>query len=89
MRFNAQGVIDLTAYRDCEDIDCRSPYTGEHSRDLVYLVGFGTEHERLFLKSTDAIAWANHLGGGDMQLRNDRIMTTELPTRAVIDLYGG
>lgn len=87
-RFTAQGVIELASINGCTELDCLAPYAGKHRNDLVYLVGWGTEHERLFRKGKEAAAWANHLGGGSAQLRNDRVMASELPARAVRELFG-
>lgn len=88
-RFGQTGVIELAMLADCDHPDCITPYNGKHRLDLAYLVGWNTEHERLF-KSNEgkkAAAWASHLGGGALLLRNDRVMLTELPKRAVEMLY--
>lgn len=37
------GTYDLANYPDCHD-----PYQGDRSEDWVYVVGIGTEHERMF-----------------------------------------
>lgn len=87
LRFTAQGVIELQAMADCADSDCLAPYNGEHRNDLVYLVGWNTEHERLFRDGKEAVAWKNHLGGGKATLSNHRVLASELPGRAVRELY--
>lgn len=85
--FNQFGVIALASIGDCWDIDCKTPYNGEHRTEVAYLVGWRTEYERLFRGSDSkaAIAWANHTGGE--RLRNDRVLLTDLPVRAVQKLY--
>ena len=42
----ADGIYKLSTYPDCTE-----PYTGDHYDEKIYVVGFRTEHERLFRRS--------------------------------------
>lgn len=55
------GVYQLASYPDCS-----TPYSGADAHEtLVYVVGFGTEHERLFRRSQKAeyVAYYNSFNG--------------------------
>lgn len=85
-RLNQTGVIELASLADCTDPDCLAPYSGVHRHATAYIVGWNTEHERLFKANEGkaAAAWASHLGDG--VLKNDRIILAELSVRAVEEL---
>lgn len=75
------GTVTLHTYPDCIE-----PYNGDYRADLAYLVGWGTDNERLFRsnKAKAAIAYANTF---NPHLPNSRVALTQLCTRAVEDLY--
>lgn len=90
-RFGPTGVIELRSLEGCTEPDCITPYQGEHRTDVAYLVGWNTEHEKLFRGRDSKVAtgYANeHADPGSRHgLRIDRIMLTELPIRAIRLLY--
>jgi hypothetical protein len=54
------GVYDLASYPGCS-----TPYNGTHKDSTVHVVGFGTEHERLFRPSQRAemVVYYNSFAG--------------------------
>lgn len=88
-RFGQTGVIELGSLAGCTEPECITPYNGDHRFDTAYLVGWNTEHEKLFrgdrTNARRAVAYANANG----RLRTDRILLTELPLRAVRELLEG
>lgn len=77
---SATGAIPLN-----DQPDNALPYTGEGRNETIYLVGWGTEHERLF-PATDAkqaVAYRNDI---DKKLRIDPVPASQLPTGAVVEL---
>lgn len=52
-RHTVDGVYQLGTYPDCT-----TPYTGEYRTQEVYVIGFRTEHERIFRRSAKAAAVA-------------------------------
>lgn len=84
---NQYGIIELQAYSDCN-----SAYSGSHRTETVYLVGHGTEHERIFLSSEakQAIAYKNETSAGlpkSERLHLDQVAAGQLCAKAVDDLY--
>lgn len=84
---NQYGIIELQAYEDC-----RSAYSGEHRTETVYLVGHGTEHERIFLagEAKAAIAYKNERNATlakNERLHLDQVAAGQLCAKAVDDLY--
>jgi hypothetical protein len=88
LRITQYGVVELASMRDCDEPDCRGPYQGHRRNSVAYIVGIGTEHERLFTdhQGKMAAAYASRFGKG--VVRNDKVLLSELPTRAVNELYG-
>jgi hypothetical protein len=78
----ANGIIPLLAYPDCTQ-----PHSGVFRSERVYIVGWGTEHERLF-RSTQAAQAITYRNGTDKNLRISRADCDKLCDQAVTDLYG-
>lgn len=71
------GVIQLTSYPDGG-----LPYSGPSAGQALYLVGWRSEHERLFL-GTDGKAAVAYRNSIDKTLPIDRVTAQQLPTGAV------
>lgn len=81
--YGPTGVIALQAYPDCME-----PYNYEHRADMAYLVGWTTEHEKVFRSDQSGAAIGYATSFGEPPLRIDRVLLTSLCAQAVWDLYG-
>lgn len=81
-RVGGDGVVPLASYPDCTQ-----PHAGKHRNQVIYIVGWKTEHERLFPHSEAkaAIIYRNSI---DRTLQLAPVQGNQLCNRAVIDLYG-
>lgn len=79
---NSLGAIPLVGREDA------APYGGESRGETIYLVGWRTEHERLFLgvHAKDAVVYRNKT---DRNLRLDPVAAGQLPAPAIEELLSG
>lgn len=76
------GLITLASYPEST-----KKHSGEYRAKTVYLVGYDTEHERLF-RHDDAKAAVAYKNGIDRNLPFDRFVAGNMPDDAIADLYG-
>lgn len=75
------GVVPLTSYPDCQQ-----PHAGQHRAKTIYLVGWKTEHEKLF-RNDEAKAAVVYSNSADKKLMVDRIPASQICDQAIVDLY--
>lgn len=62
------------------------PHTGDHRDERVYVVGWGTEHEKMF-KASDSKRAVSYRQLTDRNLRISQINADQICNRAILDLY--
>ena len=82
-RVGGDGTVALASYPDCTG----GPHAGEHRNQVIYIVGLGTEHERLFPHS-EAKAAVIYRNSIDATLQLAPVQGNQLCNQAVLDLYG-
>lgn len=78
---DGSGTIPLAAYPDC-----RQPHNGAHRDSTVYLVGWRTEHEKLFLDS-DAKQAVIYRNGIDPTVQLTSVPASQICNQAILDLH--
>lgn len=83
-QLNAYGLLPLRGFEDCA-----TPYTGNHKAASVYVVGYGTEHERLF-RRTDRNAALEYqsTASPDGKLNLFQAPVTQLCADAALAVFG-
>jgi hypothetical protein len=81
-RVDGSGTIALASYPDS-----RQPHNGKHRNQVVYIVGWRTEHERLFPHS-EAKAAVLYRNSIDPTLQLAPVQANQLCEAAIMDLYG-
>lgn len=74
------GMYQLGAW-----LECSEPYSGDYQREDVFVIGMGTEAERVF-KRTDneaAVKWAK-----ESRTRLTRVTAHTLCHEAMVELFG-
>lgn len=81
-RLRVNGVYQLATYPDCSD-----PYIGTERKEWVYVVGYRTEHERLF-KRSDKGAMVTYFNSfkGEVEMFHD--LSAEFCQQAMMELLG-
>ena len=79
---NGSGTITLASYPDGGP-----PHAGKHRNQVVYIVGWKTEHERLFPHS-EAKAAVIYRNSIDPKMQLAPVQGNQLCEQAVVDLYG-
>ena len=75
-------MVQLAAYPDCHE-----PYNDlEHRAETLYVVGWGSDNERVFtaMRAKRASAYAKTFAP---QLRLDPVLAVQLCRQAVLDAY--
>lgn len=78
---DASGLVAIQGYEDCTQA-----YTGSRKIETVYIVGWSTEHERLFpaSRARDAVVYRNET---DRKLSIDQVQAGNLCALAVEALW--
>ena len=84
----SEPVVDRNGMMALRDYpDCTEPYNDlAHRSETVYVVAWGTEHERLF-KAVNSHRAAAYASSFNPRYRIDPALTTQLCRQAVLDLY--
>lgn len=78
---NGHGVVELQAHPDCT-----RPHRGEYRARVVYIVAYGTEHEKLF-RHDDAKAAVAYRASIGRKTHLDQFPGEQICHQAVMDLY--
>lgn len=82
---NSKGLYELATYPGCDE-----PYHGTFPTAYIYVVGFGTEGEKLYTRGDRNAATRAARTGHDTGRRTtiDTVQATELCHHAVVALLG-